>query len=745
MKEQTLKYIKSGISIIPVDIKKKTPYFPLLPNNPNKSNVTWWTPFRTRFATTEEVIKWTNNKDVGIAIVTGSGSGGVELLDFDNHLYNADTIFKEFATSVKHNNKKLFDKLVIESTQSGGYHVWYRCEEVQGNLKIAKQLDSRGHEKAIIETRGEGGYGVIYPTPGYKLLQGDLCHLAVISADDRELLFNICKSFNTAKIKDYQVPYSTPKNGKQRPGDAFNERGDVKSLLIKHGWQFLSKDGSKEILRRPGKNQGGPSATLNYENTGKLYVFSSNASPFDSETSYDKFAIYTMLEHRGDFAQAAKQLLKEGYGEVEPSFRGYTTNSDIEVDDKGQLVSKTLGKATTNNEKVKSFIDANYDVRKNVVTQKFEIKRKDEDSFHIMEDADLNQLWIEIDGKVAKNFGTEKISKLLNLRDYLLEYHPFKDYFNNLPKWDGSDHIGDVISLITPQRGQEEKLQVLFTKWIVAVVASSIEEKENHSCFVFAGPQGIGKTSFFRNLVPPELKDYYKEDQIKPDKNDDKIKITNSFLINMDELDGITNKETHTLKQFLTSSVHDLRLPYAHFSSILKRRASFCGSVNEAGFLGDSTGSRRFFIVDAEEIDYTSPINHNQLYAQALDMLNNNFPYWLNMAEIAKVNSDNEKYEKANPAKDLLDKYFDVIDTKNLTNDEIRAKVNNFPDYDLYTSTDIIDYFKRRHPHIDVWHNSLGNELKKRGGDKKLMKVNGKPSHLYLLKEIKPKGEGSEF
>lgn len=751
MKELALKYIESGISLIPVKVKNKTPHYSFLPINPTKEQEPgkpppkWWTPYRTQFATTEEIINWTKSKDVGIAAVAGAGSGGLELLDFDNHLYNAASIFKEFCDNVKQNDEELFSKLVIETTQSGGYHVWYRCELVEGNQEIAHQEDSNGKGKCIIETRGEGGYGVIYPTPGYNLIQGQFTDVQVISIDDRELLFSICKTFNTVKVEEYQVPYAAPKNGKQRPGDDYNARGDIKGLLINHGWQFMSREAGKEMLRRPGKNRGGGSATLNYKDTGKLYVFSSNAAPFDSNTSYDKFAIYTMLEHNGDFAAAAKQLLKDGYGEVEPNFRGYNPNSDIEVDDNGQLVSKTLGKATTNNEKVIAYINENYDVRKNVVTQKFEIKQKDDAEFHIMEDSDLNQLFVEIDGKVVKNYGTEKISKMLNVKNTLQEYHPFKEYFDNLPPWDGTDYIGQVVSLITPQDGQEERLDVLFTKWIVAVVASAIEEKENHTCFVFAGPQGIGKTSFFRNLVPPELKDYYKEDQIKPEKNDDKVKITNSFLINMDELDGITNKETHALKQFLTSSVHDIRLPYAHFSSILQRRASFCGSVNDAGFLGDSTGSRRFFIVDAEKIDYTKKINHSQLYAQAYDMLKNKFQYWLDMEEIAKVNKDNEKYEKANPAKDLLDKYFNVVPTLKMSTKDIRAKVDNFPTFNLYTSTEIIDYFKKRHPHIDVWQNSLGNELKKRGGEKKLIRVDGKPAHVYLLEETKPKGEGSGF
>jgi predicted P-loop ATPase len=500
------------------------------------------------------------------------------------------------------------------------------------------------------------------------------------------------------------------------------------------------------MWRRPGKNHGGPSATFNFEGIDKLYVFSSNAAPFEAGTSYDKFAIYTLLEHGGDFAASAKQLLKDGYGEFEPRFRGYgNDNSDTEVNADGQIVSKQLKNAITKNEKVKAYLDENYDVRKNVVTQKLEIKRKDETDYHIMEDADLNQLWLEIDGPIVKNFSTDKIAKMLNLRDYLVEYHPFKSYFESLPPWDGSDHISEVVKMVTPAKGQDDLFKIYFFKWIVAVVASAIEEKENHTCLVFSGDQGIGKTTFFRNLVPPELQDYYKEEQIDPKKNDDKVKITNSFLINLDELDGVTKKENHALKHFMSSSTHDLRMPYAHFSTILKRRASFCGSVNDPGFLGDGTGSRRFLIIDAEDIDYTSPINHEQVYAQAYHLLNHEFAYWLNREEIEVVNKENEKYEKANPAKDLMDKYFEVIPTKDLKNEDIRNKLSNYREYVFYSNTDILDYFKKRHPHIDVWQNALGIELKKRGGERKSMKIDGTTIHGYLLKLLKVEKEGGNF
>ena len=83
----------------------------------------------------------------------------------------------------------------------------------------------------------------------------------------------------------------------------------VRALLERHGWTRV-RGGDNELWRRPGKDQGW-SATLRNR---VFYVFSSNAAPFEPNRAYSPFAVYTLLEHQGDFAQAASALRNEGFG-----------------------------------------------------------------------------------------------------------------------------------------------------------------------------------------------------------------------------------------------------------------------------------------------------------------------------------------------------------------------------------------------------------------------------------------------
>jgi len=108
---------------------------------------------------------------------------------------------------------------------------------------------------------------------------------------------------------DPQPPMANHAGG-LRPGDDFNTRADLPALLMHHGWK-LERDGVNQHWCRPGKEDG-TSATLR---DGVFYVFTSSAAPFEANHAYRAFAIYALLEHGGDYAEAAGQLRKYGYGD----------------------------------------------------------------------------------------------------------------------------------------------------------------------------------------------------------------------------------------------------------------------------------------------------------------------------------------------------------------------------------------------------------------------------------------------
>ncbi len=104
---------------------------------------------------------------------------------------------------------------------------------------------------------------------------------------------------------------SSPDDDGQRPGDLFNQRASWEDILVPHGWQFVCSVGTEGRWRRPDKHDPGISATTNHNGHDLLYVFSTSTI-FEAERGYSKFQAYTLLNHRGDFSAAARELAKQG-------------------------------------------------------------------------------------------------------------------------------------------------------------------------------------------------------------------------------------------------------------------------------------------------------------------------------------------------------------------------------------------------------------------------------------------------
>ena len=143
-----------------------------------------------------------------------------------------------------------------------------------GNMKLA--MGSRdGARVTLIEIRGEGGLFLCAPTLGYSLEQGSLTEIPVLTPQEREILLETAWSLNEY-LPTADVPADSQFVPENRPGDDFNNRGDIRALLIKHGWTLVKK-AENELWHRPGKANG-RSACLKDKS---FYVFSGNAAPLE--------------------------------------------------------------------------------------------------------------------------------------------------------------------------------------------------------------------------------------------------------------------------------------------------------------------------------------------------------------------------------------------------------------------------------------------------------------------------------
>jgi KaiC/GvpD/RAD55 family RecA-like ATPase len=109
-----------------------------------------------------------------------------------------------------------------------------------------------------------------------------------------------------------EVSVGTRDENRELPGDDFNAKTSWDELLLPLGWSKVFTNRGTTAWRRPGKSEG-ISATTGFDGTDFFYCFSTSTI-FDAERAYSKFAVYTLIEHGGDFHKSAAALKAKGFG-----------------------------------------------------------------------------------------------------------------------------------------------------------------------------------------------------------------------------------------------------------------------------------------------------------------------------------------------------------------------------------------------------------------------------------------------
>jgi hypothetical protein len=304
-------YLGAGFSVIPCLQGQKWPAAHLLPKIDGSHT---WSMFQERQPTLDELHAWFVTGDAdGVAILGGRVSGNLEILDFD-----APEILSPWEALVHAHDPDLLSYLPLVQTPSGGWHVTYRAPEIAGNQKLA--VDPAQEKPTLIETRGEGGYVLAPPSAGYVLKRDALIRVPTLTAEEREVLLSAARAFDRRPVEpELERPARQPHLARRSrlgslPGEDFNRRGDVRTLLHRHGWRLARSDGRQEYWRRPGKRRSWSATLLDDAERRWFYNFSANAPGLDPDEAYTPFGLYATLEHGGDFSAAAKVLKREGYG-----------------------------------------------------------------------------------------------------------------------------------------------------------------------------------------------------------------------------------------------------------------------------------------------------------------------------------------------------------------------------------------------------------------------------------------------
>lgn len=306
---------------------------------------------------------------------------------------------------------------------------------------------------------------------------------------------------------------------------------------------------------------------------------------------------------------------------------------------------------------IEQHISECYETRYNELLHIMEYRRRvseteQPDPFRILDDRMENSIWMEMN-ELGYACNVKMIQNLI-YSDFSSSYHPIREYFKELPEWDGTDYIRILADSV--RTNHQSFWTECLERYLVGMCAAATQDDVvNHTVLLLCSEvQNIGKTTFINNLLPPELRTYLSTGLINPNSKDDLAKIAQSMLINLDEFEGMSGRDLNTFKDLVTRKVISIRLPYARRSQNFPHTASFAGTCNYQEILHDTTGNRRFLCFHADSIEFIK-INYTQLYAQIKHLLNTpGYQYWFTQEDNNRIEKNNEDFIFHSPEEELV-------------------------------------------------------------------------------------------
>jgi len=256
------------------------------------------------------------------------------------------------------------------------------------------------------------------------------------------------------------------------------------------------------------------------------------------------------------------------------------------------------------------------------------------------------------------------------------QFHPVKKWLES-DTWDKKLRVNKVFNSIVTTLDKNIK-EIILKKWFYQIFAAIYDEKYKNeeialeNVLVLSGRQGIGKTRWFRSLLPVKksiITGFFLDLKSK----DSQLNALSSLIVELSELEATFRKsDIEEIKAFLSKTVDEIRRPYAAEAVEMKRRTVFAATVNSAQFLNDPTGNRRFFVIPVKKITPLSELFNNDEYEIK--------QFWLEL--LYMFNREHEQlkvnYQQFRPLHILTNEEFEMVNKANAEHINLNALAESF-------------------------------------------------------------------
>jgi predicted P-loop ATPase len=200
-------------------------------------------------------------------------------------------------------------------------------------------------------------------------------------------------------------------------------------------------------------------------------------------------------------------------------------------------------------------------------------------------------------------------------------FHPVREYLDSL-SWDGTARLDSWLSVYLGAENTALNAAYGRKHLIAAVRRVRRPGVKYDTILVLQGRQGAGKSSALRALCPAD--EYFSDSLSVGADRQEVMELTGGkWIVEMAELDGLTKRDAGTIKAMLSRQTDEARMAYGRHKTEAPRQFVLFGTVNDAHFLRDATGNRRFWpvmiggTIDPDAIVSAITQDRDQLWAEA--------------------------------------------------------------------------------------------------------------------------------
>ena len=335
-------------------------------------------------------------------------------------------------------------------------------------------------------------------------------------------------------------------------------------------------------------------------------------------------------------------------------------------------------------ENVESFLKSHYDFRYNVLTEETEFRSLERmsEGFQSVNQRVLNTLCLEAHEAGIACWDRDLSRCIYSTR--IVDYHPFRLYLDELPKWDGVDRVLALARRVSENPLWEKEFRI----WMLGMTAQWMGIMGDHANSVapllISTEQGYLKSTFCKSLLPSVLQRYYMDKVDLTSQGNVERRLAEMGLLNLDEFDKFSPAKMPLLKNLMQMASLSLCKAYQKNYRSLPRIASFIGTSNRKDLLTDPTGSRRFICVVVEHPIDCKAIEYEQLYAQLKEEVLSGERYWFTKEEEQELQRNNLSFYRQGPVEDVLRSCY--------------RSVEKGEECELLSAADIFQCLKKKNP-----------------------------------------------